>query len=195
MNDGNESNNALQRFPDEIHGLVMDADICFAVDRAVNLGHFAFLFADRFEFDFLAVDLRSAGMFLNWVFNAAIGHRIIADTGHDMSAILDEAQRNSLAGIVGVRDEVEGLADSDHLHERDHLVGKLAFGAIGEHKTFVDAHRKRNSEGACSRPDDNGYGLTGMSHNVFRLGVAVRFLVQKFDGWHLFARLGYLDAV
>lgn len=71
-----------------------------------------------------------------------------------MPAIPDEAQCNGLAGIVGVCDKIERQSDSDHLDEREHLVGELAFAAIGEDETFVDAYRERDSEGAYSGPDN-----------------------------------------
>lgn len=44
---------------------------------------------------------------------------------------------------------------------------------------------------ACQERHD----LPGMSHDVFRLGIVGRFLVKRFDGWHVRALLGDLDAI
>ncbi len=43
--------------------------------------------------------------------------------------------------------------------------------------------------------DQQGHRLTGMAHDERSLGVAVRFLVQAFDPWHLAALLGAFEAV
>src|SRR5215469_14061369 len=75
------------------------------------------------------------------------------------------------------------------------FVKQSAFVAIGPNQALMDPCGERHGEEALSRVHKQADGLQGMAHDVFRLSVGFRLLMQQLDGSHLLAALGKLDAV
>jgi len=100
---------------------------------------------------------------------------------------------------------VVGVGHQQHLavpepgegeQQKGQLVEQGACVAVGSHQSLVGARDQGHGGHVTGGPlDQQGQGLERMPHDVFRLGVGGRLLVEQLDGGHLAALLGGLDAV
>lgn len=127
------------------------------------------------------------------------GRRISDSVGFDpaqqMMTLGYQAVNDLASGVVGIGDKVKRRRDGDETEQDEHFVEQSAAVAIGPDQAFMDACCERHGEEAVRRADEDADRLQGMPHDVFRLGVGVRLLMQQLDGRHFLAALGTLDAV
>ena len=69
-----------------------------------------------------------------------------------MAAAGDQAEGDGAAGVIGVGDQIEGLADGEGIDQGKKLSGQGAAVAVAEDKAFVDAGGQgEGEEGARPR--------------------------------------------
>ena len=71
-----------------------------------------------------------------------------------------------------------------------HLVKQGLLAAIGKCGAFMDLDIQGCGENTVHGIDQQGHDLAGMSHDPCRFTAIVRFLMQRFDAWHLATLLG-----
>ena len=101
-------------------------------------------------------------------------------------------------GVGGVgHQEDAAFAGPGHGAEQGHqLVHQGPVVPVGEHQALVDAGDEGDGGDMTGHPaHQEGDGLEAVAHDVFGLGVAAGFLVERLHPRHLPPLLGGLDAI
>src|SRR6516164_10547031 len=171
-------------------------NVALAVNRTGDLRHGSGIGKQRLELCLFAVAPGRASLPLafGW-FDGKVGNSVGLDPGNQVMALLEQAFDDLACGVVGIGDKVEWGPNGEDLEQCEHFVKQSAFVAIGPNQALMDPCGERHGEEALSRVHKQADGLEGMPHDVFRLSVGFRLLMQQLDSWHLLAALGNLDAV
>ena len=131
------------------------------------------------------------------------GHRQVSDgvalgPGDELMSFGEQLSDEPAAGVVGIGHEqnfaIQQIGVGEHQHCQ--LIEQGSGIAVGEDQPFVNPrHQWYGGHLSGSALDQQRNGLKRMAHDVFRLGIAGRLLMQALDGGHQLALLGRLDAV
>lgn len=96
-----------------------------------------------------------------------------------MAGAAAQAKRHSLAAVVGIGHEVEGLLEAQGVEQIAALAGQGSVATVGELHLLVDAPGERDGEVRVGGADQDRDDLDGVSHDVRGLGVALARLVKE----------------
>ncbi|MSU25406.1 MAG: hypothetical protein EXS32_16495 [Opitutus sp.] len=112
-----------------------------------------------------------------------------------MAAPVEQSGDDFATGVIGVGDQAHRLGQPQGGEQEQQFVEQRPAVAVGEHQAFMNPGGQRHGLKAGADLDQQRERLAGVAHDILRLRVGVRGLVEGFDGRHLAARFGFFQAI
>ena len=112
-----------------------------------------------------------------------------------MAALIEQSGDDLAAGVIGIGDQEHRLRQLQGGEQEQQFVEQRPAIAVGEHQTLVNPRGQWHGLKARADLYQQSERLARMAHDILRLRVGVRSLVQGFDGRHLAARLGFFQTI
>jgi len=195
MDDSNKSHQRSDRSPNQVLHAVEESDSVIAVIGACGFRHLGRVVEQCAELDFFAVDARSAT--LPFALGRARRPRRDGGDAHpaeEMRTFLQKRTSNLSCGVVGIGQKIERQLEIEALDHLDHTIEQCAPIPITQDEAFMNAPDERQGKQGASL-DEERHDLPGVPHDVGRLSVAARFLMQGLHGRHPPSFFGCLDAI
>lgn len=193
MDDGDKTNHAASRSPEQIAGGPLQGDVGLAVS---GTGH---RLKDRIE-ELTQANLPTVNQRTSA--HAATGRRrplegasVFADAGNELTARGEEPPDDFAAGIIRVGDQEHRLGQLQLSQQQQELVEERAPVAVAENEPLVNPRAEGNGVIELPDPAEEGEGLARMAHDEIGLGVGRARLMEEFDRGHLSSGLTLLQAV
>ena len=112
-----------------------------------------------------------------------------------MAASVEQSGDDFATGVIGVGEQEHRLGQPQGREQEQQFIEQPPAVAVGKHHAVVNPRGQRHGLNARADLDQQRERLAGVGHDILRLGVGVRSLVEGFDGRHLAARLGFFQAI
>ena len=120
---------------------------------------------------------------------------VFLEPGNQVAAPVEQSGDDFAAGVIGIGDQEHRLRQLQGGEQEQQFVEQRPAVAVGEHQSFMNPGGQGRGLKARADLDQQRECLAGVAHEILRLGVGVRGLVEGFYGQHLAAGLGFFQAI
>ena len=114
---------------------------------------------------------------------------VLLEPGNQVAALVEQSGDDFATGVIGGGDQEHRLGQPQGREQEQQFVEQRPAVAVGEHQTLVNPGGQRHGLKARAHLDQQSERLARMAHDILRLRVGIRSLMEGFDGRHLAARL------